>query len=160
MLDVARYVVHILQNKIVKHYWAPQIPEYSELSPNQYKGKDVRLVRMKHSWPQLEVQVWRREGALIKMSLGCQSDLQIYCGESLGQKSFIFFRSDRALFCWTSSLKYLLALIVVRVNANILNQTMISGAQVSNNHLWWSNSIFSISTYQGVYQSRCSAGVP
>ena len=49
MLDVARYVVHILQNKIVKHYWAPQIPEYSELSPNQYKGKDVRLVRMKHS---------------------------------------------------------------------------------------------------------------
>ena len=72
------------------------------------------------------------------MSLRCQSDVQIYCGESLGQKIFMFFRSDRPLFCCSSSLKYLLALIVVRMNTNIFNQTIISGAQVSNNHLWCS----------------------
>ena len=60
------------------------------------------------------------------MSFGCQGDVQIYCGESLGQKIFMFLRSDRALFCWSSSFKYLLALIVVRMNTNIFNQTIIS----------------------------------
>ena len=106
----------------------------TELSAMQ-KSKDVR---MKLTWPQLEVQIWRRGGAVVKMPFGCQSDLQIYCGESLGQKIFMFFRSDRPLFCCSSSLKYLLALIVVRMNTNIFNQTIISGAQVSNNHLWCS----------------------
>ena len=79
---------------------------------------------MKLTWPQLEVQIWRREGAVVKMSLRCQSDVQIYCGESLGQKIFMFFRSDRPLFCWSSSFKYLPALIVVRMNTNIFNQTI------------------------------------
>ena len=92
----------------------------TELSAMQ-KSKDVW---MKLSWPQLEVQIWRREGAVVKMSLRCQSDVQIYCGESLGQKIFMFFRSDRPLFCWSSSFKYLPALIVVRMNTNIFNQTI------------------------------------